>query len=135
MPVRTTPEAVSKIIEVDISTRALADVLEPFIETASQVVTDVCGGSDYTDEKFELIERWLAAHFYGVFDTQLQGETAGPVTATYFWKTGFILHQTRYGQQAMMIDTDGSLARLNKQLLDGTAGRTTSFTWGGTEYD
>ncbi len=135
MAVRTTPEAVAKIIEVDTSLRSLADILEPFIETASQVVTDVCGGSGYTDEKFELIERWLAAHFYGCFDPQLQGETAGPVTATYFWKTGYVLNQTRQGQQAMLIDTDGSLARYNKQMIDGTAGRTTMFTWGGTEYD
>ena len=75
MAVRTTALAVSKIIQVDVGLGSdLESLLAPFIETASLLITDVCGKSEYTEAKFELIERWLAAHLYGCFDPQLLSE-------------------------------------------------------------
>lgn len=133
MTVRTNAVAVSKIIQVDLGLgESLESIMEPFIETANQMVTDICGASEYTEAKFELIERWLAAHLYGCFDTQLLSETAGPVTAAYLWKTGYNLNQTRHGQQAMLIDTDGSLATWNQQTIRGTAGMRVGIKWAGS---
>jgi hypothetical protein len=133
MAVRTTALAVSKVIQVDLGLgESLESILEPFIETANQIVNDVCGACDYSDAKFELIERWLAAHFYGCFDPQLLSETAGPVSAAYLWRTGPMLSQTRQGQQAMMLDTSGKLSTWNSQAVKGTGGQVVGVSWLGT---
>lgn len=116
---RTTSEAVAGIIEVDESIS-----IAPFIETASVLVTDCCTGTagpatPYSDERLELIERWLAAHFYAVRDRRPAFEQAGPVSAKYENFVDAGLASTMYGTQVMLIDTNGGLAVLSKQASDG----------------
>lgn len=89
--------------------------LTPFIAIANQITTDICGASGYTDgfvnSKMELIERWLAAHFYQCFDNALASARAGSVGASFQYKVGYGLKLTFYGQQAMLLDTDLNLAK------------------------
>jgi hypothetical protein len=125
--VRTTSVAIASIIEVDSSID-----LTPFIETANLVVTDVCGDFDYTDEKLEMIERWLAAHFYAVRDPRPASEAAGSVSANYQYKVDLNLAVTTYGQQAMLLDTSGGLAALNKRASSGH-GVVTGVRWMGKD--
>ena len=116
---RTNATNVKAIIEVD-STIIVSDSdLDPFINTANELVTELCTGSNgpstaYTSTRLELIERWLAAHFYAVRDPRVKSERAGAVGVNYQEKVDLNLSLTPYGQQAMMLDTNGALTRLNK---------------------
>lgn len=129
MAVRTTASAVAEIIEVDTSIS-----LTPFIETANQLVTDVCSDSDYTAAKLELIERWLSAHFYAIRDARVDTEKAGSVSVKYQYKIDLNLKSTHWGQQAMLLDYEGNLAALNKRMETGQK-KTATVTWAGTDYD
>jgi hypothetical protein len=125
---RTTSIAVSAIIEADVNIS-----LDPFIEAANSLVTDICSDSSYTAAKLELIERWLAAHFYAVRDPRSAEEAAGSVRQRFQYKVDLNLAVTTYGQQAMILDTDGNLAALNKQITDGRGNMTFGVSWLGTD--
>jgi len=130
-PGRTTLTAVEGIIDV-----APGDVLDPFIDTANELVTEKCaivfpgtqqgtdsngfpvytplpGGFTYSPYRLELIERWLSAHFYGIFSQVTTSEKAGSVAASFQGKTNLGLDLTFWGQQAMRLDTMGALAVMN----------------------
>jgi hypothetical protein len=112
----TTPEAVAGIVQVD---EDLWPDLDPPIEAASLLVTEVCGASGYSDYTMGVIARWLAAHFYAVMDPQSTYEQAGSVSIKYESAVDLGLNLTRFGQQAMLLDYKGNLARLNSNTLDG----------------
>lgn len=123
--IRTTDTAVKAIIEVD----PRID-LTPFIETGSAVVDNLHAADSKTlldDVRLELIERWLSAHFYAIRDARRTGDTAGDVSATYESKVDFGLKLTRYGQQALILDTTGYLNSLNSAKLINA-----SVTWLGS---
>jgi len=120
---RTTSGAVEGIIEVDVTIS-----LEPFMLVANELVTEVCSDAGYSDERLELIERWLAAHFYTNRDPRPVNERAGPVSVTYQSAVALNLNTSHYGQTAMMLDTAGGLAALSKQKPK----RIASVTWLGT---
>lgn len=125
---RTTSSAVGKLIELDSTVPVTV-----FIDTAAELVDEVCADSDYSDTRLELIERWLAAHFYQIRLRKVTSEKAGDVGQGYTYNTGLMLASTEYGQQAMMLDTAGGLARLSKQMEAGQAGVTRQVAWLGTE--
>ncbi len=121
---RTTSVDVAAIIEVDVSIN-----LDPFILVANELVTEVCGGAGYTDARLELIERWLAAHFYTNRDPRPVSENAGPVGTTYQSAVDLNLNTSHYGQTAMLLDTAGGLATLNQRKVK----RVLQVHWLGTE--
>lgn len=118
---RTTAVLVAGIIEVDAS----IDLI-PFITAANALVTEVCTTLDET--RLELVERWLSAHFYTNRDPRITAERAGPVSANYQSAVALNLATSHYGQTAMLLDTSGALALLNK----ATATRKASVVWLGT---
>lgn len=105
---RTTPALVAGIIQIE----AGVDV-QPFIDAANQLATDVCGSSGYSDQKMELIERWLSAHLYTIFDNQIRLAKAGTVSVAYQYKIDYGLANSMYGQQVMLLDTLGNFAKLS----------------------
>jgi hypothetical protein len=116
MAVRTNDAAVGLIIEVDATIS-----LTPFIETASALVDEFCDVTPAVHDatRLELIERWLAAHFYSVRDPRAASESAGPVASTFMHKVGMYINQTTHGQQALMLDTSGALASWNQDMQNG----------------
>lgn len=130
MPVRTTDGAVRKLMDLDDDFDTA-----PFIEAANSLVNDVCTGSGYSDSKLELIERWLSAHMCAILDPPANIETADQVTAHYDSKVALGLNLTRWGQQAMRLDTDGNLAGLDNAMkkvvvpLDPSGGFKSKITW------
>ena len=128
---RTTSTLVEGIIAVD--STSIPD-LTPFIDVANQLVTDVCTDSDYTDAKLPIIETWLAAHFYAIRDPRPDSQKAGSVSQKLQYKVDLNLAVTTYGQQAMIIDTAGNLAKLNKQATTGNVVASASITWMGDDY-
>jgi hypothetical protein len=121
---RTTPELVAGIIEVDSSIP-----LAPFISVASSLVTEFCSDKGYDDERLELIERWLSAHFYTNRDPRTTRAEAGSVSESYQSKVDLYLATSHYGQTAMMLDTSGSLLGLSK----GVKRQVVGVSWVGTE--
>lgn len=109
---RTTDTAVRGIIEgVDEE-----DDLDPFIETANIVVTALCeqiyllADSVNGPSQLELIERWLAAHFYSCDRSRLLTETIGKAKDGIEGKIDLGLQLTHHGQQVKGIDFRGALA-------------------------
>jgi len=126
--VRTTSELVAGVVEAD------GDIdLSPFILTANALVTEVCEPVGYSDERLELIERWLAAHFYANRDMRLSREGVDDVDQTFQYRVGLMLANTMYGQQAMVLDTAGKLAALSKKAEQGKTKKRVSITWLGSE--
>ncbi len=119
---RTTIAQVQKIVATDVTiVGSDGSGLSAFIDTANNLVTQICTGSGYTAETLELIERWLSAHFYSISDTRRASEQAGSVQESVQYKLGLNLQVTIYGQQAMLIDTAGNLGALQKRLALGLA--------------
>lgn len=121
---RTTKAYIATIIELDVSIVPNDAAMEPFITVANELVTEVCTGDSgpataYTDARLELIERWLAAHFYAIRDPRVANESAGGVSASYESRVDLGLNLTRYGQMAMMLDTNGGLAKLDVDIKKG----------------
>lgn len=125
---RTDSTKVATIVEVDTSIDLTA-----FIETANELVTEVCVPLGYTATRLELIERWLAAHFYRMRDPALAGEGAAGLSQNFQYSVGLNLSQTREGQQAMLLDTKGGLASLNKSTEDPATKPVRSIGWLGKE--
>ena len=107
--------------------------LTPFILVANQLVTELCTDSDYADARLTEIERWLSAHFYHIRDQHVASERAGEVGANYQYRVDLALNQTKYGQMAMILDTAGNLAQLNKRIIDGKSA-TVTIAWMGEDY-
>lgn len=134
---RTTRALISGIIELDASIIPDDASMEPFIELASELVTEACvtGGpaTAYSETRLELIERWLAAHFYTNRDPRYTAERAGSVGATYQSSVGLGFDTSHYGQTAMRLDTNGGLAKVNEDTKKGRP-RVGVF-WPGTAYE
>lgn len=133
MPTRTTADAVNLLREVDVNDgMTLAETLAPFIETANSLVTSLLGSSDLSSEALELIERWLAAHLVACTPTGrlTMSETIGPITDTYFGKSGYALFHTPYGSHVLLLDTTGRFADWNRKVISGTTAKA-SIKWGG----
>jgi hypothetical protein len=135
---RTTKALVAGIIEVDSNVIPSDAAMAPFIEVASELVTEWCTGDNgpataYAVARLELIERWLAAHFYTVRDPRAasEGVSGGP-TATYQSAVDRGFDTSHYGQTAMRLDTNGGLTRLNSSILRG--GGNVRVVWAGTPY-
>jgi hypothetical protein len=113
---RTTVGAVQKILMKDYDLDGLPS-LEPFIATASALMDRIVtcaidNGTPLTDVETELIERWLAAHFYACSDRPYVSRTTDKAGATFAGQTGMYLEATSYGQMAVTLDWSGCLSTL-----------------------
>ena len=114
---RTTDELIEGIADVDATIS-----LTPFITVANEIVTEICEPLGYSSSRLVLIETWLAAHFYAVRDPRIKTQSADigiKVSATFEGQSAMGLNFTRYGQQAMMLDTLGGLARWQASMAQG----------------
>lgn len=111
---RTTEAAVKELIDWNPEIP-----VQPHIDTANDVVTNICGAAGYSTVTLELVERWLAAHYYSSVDPQYQAEKTLQAGVTYSGKTGMYLENSRYGQQAMSIEYKGLLSAWNDAMKNG----------------
>lgn len=93
--------------------------LIPFIDTASVIVTRVVACATkksvtLSTEEQELIERYLAAHFYGNKDQFYSSKSTAGASASFMGQTGMRLDGSNYGQTAQTLDPSGCLAALSK---------------------
>ena len=136
MAVRTSKANVATVIELDAAIVPDDAAMLPFITVANELVTECCTGDNgpataYSDDRLELIERFLAAHFYTNRDPRLTDERAGSVGGSYQSKVDLGFDTSHYGQTAMRLDTNGGLAALNATTTGGGKTRVGAF-WAGT---
>lgn len=120
---RTTYDAVAELAEVDTT---ITTTLAPYIESASWMVEThltpilhpTTGLAFYDDTALELIERYLAAHFYVLRDPHRSSESAG-VSESYQRVINMFFDQSVYGQHAKLLDYSGTLAALQERTEDG----------------
>ncbi len=116
---RTIATAVEGIL-LDHYDSANSPSLTPFIDTANDVVTRVatCAtarGVTLSSTTLELIERWLATHFYAIADLIAKEKETGDARAIFYGsEDGEGLEFTPYGKQAVVIDYSGCLKTVSK---------------------
>ena len=115
---RVTPSEVREIYDYDSD---ITDIeIDIFILSANILTTKVNQKGNVTDAiQLKEIERWLSAHFVCIRDPQAASEKAGPVSQKLQAKVDLSFNQTRYGQQALILDTSGYLASLQKATEEG----------------
>lgn len=110
----TEPSDIKEIIDTDLD----GDALNPFINAAVALMQDRdLAGQGMGTALLTEIEKWLAAHFVAIFDPRVKSESVGGEwQASYqIGKEGAGLKATVYGQQAIMLDTSGTLASVGQE--------------------
>ncbi len=139
MGIRTNADLVRGLLEseygphpdpTDIDGPLVYPDLTPRIATASAMV-DALVNIDLTTVSFrphiytdtvtlELIERWLAAHYYSVFDQAFTSTSKGGGSGSFQNSAkGEGFGFTKYGQQAMALDYSGILKAIEKGAFAG----------------
>lgn len=104
---RTSVTEVKKIIPTDMSDTDI----QAYMDTATALVDAYLSGS-LPDALLVEIEKWITAHLMSTTRLrQLKSGKAGPASATYFGEDGKGLGSSTYGQQAILLDSTGTLAR------------------------
>lgn len=105
------------VVEVDV--RAVIEVadsldLTSFIATANLIRTEDLAGKGLSDARLDQIELYLAAHFTALKDEHGALKSSETLNAKdeYFGDYGRGLRATRYGQQAIVMDTSGTLSAI-----------------------
>lgn len=139
MAIRTTPELVAGIIEVDeeialtpfiSAAAALVDRVESYA-IENELLLDGAGTDDPTrEEKLQQIETWLAAHFYTVRDPRPTSESARGVGSNYQSAVTYSLFTSHYGQHAMLLDETGVLQQISAGA-NGTRRKQAKVSWVG----
>lgn len=93
--------------------------LDPFLEAAYLLCTEELAGEGLSDARLLQIELWLSAHFAAITYTRAANEKADVVGQSYMHKLGLNFNVTMYGQQALLLDTSGTLAALQDQAGKG----------------
>lgn len=105
---RATPEDVLDIIGTSLNEAQL----HAFINLAHEMVAGNLSGAGLSEARLTQIETWLAAHFVAIRDQRAKSMSiSGEGSVTYQGETGMGLNATLYGQQAMMLDTSGTLGK------------------------
>ncbi len=83
----------------------------PFIDTATLIVDEDIPSGILTDERLKQVELYLTAHFVTLVEERgnLRKTRIGDSSEEYDNKVGVGLLGTRYGQQAIALDTTGTL--------------------------
>lgn len=103
--------------------------LQAFIDTATLIITRVitCAtakGITITSEEAEMMERYLAAHFFSFADQIYTSKATNGASGSFQGQTGKGVESSQYGMAALSIDPSGCLnAIMNRNKA--------SVTWGG----
>lgn len=117
----------------------VTDEFQSFIDLANELADEVCAGNSIftgvplSTPRLDKVKTWLAAHFIKILDPQLVREEVSTLRTVFQQEVKLGLDQTRYGQQAKIIDTTLGLAMLDEQMKSGGKKVHTGIQWLGTE--
>lgn len=86
--------------------------LQPFIDAAGNLVDDIVTYDEdgvMSAAKLEIVERYVAAHFYACQDPMYRGRNTGKAGGQFHGDSGLSLDFTPYGQTAQDLDVSGYL--------------------------
>jgi hypothetical protein len=95
--------------------------LLPFIEMASATIDQAVSlaasskGISLSAVQQELMERWLAAHFYCMMDPLYMSKSGGGASGSFQKKVGEGFDSTDYGKAACNVDQSGVLTAIGKR--------------------
>jgi len=119
----TTPEQVR---QVNPSITTDEDLTMPIMTAHmlvwNSIVANGCG-CGYSELQLALIEAWLAAHYHQVQTGIVTSESAGGASQSVSIIQEAYLMNTLFGQQAMLLDTNGCLAMLMAEIIDAKEGK------------
>ena len=130
---RTTSNAVKELLQPGGDYDTVRNPsLTPFIQSATVVVDRVqtaaaANGRTLNSTELELIERWLAAHYYASSDQPYTSRSTAGASGSFQGQTGMYLEGTKYGQMAITLDYSGYLYSISS----GPNRRTGKITWVG----
>lgn len=102
--------AVSDVEDI-IDTDLTDGQINAFINTAHRFIQANLLGVGLSADILTQIELWLAAHFLAIRDQRVESESVGGEwSAKYQGKTAMGFQATLYGQQALTLDSSGTLA-------------------------
>ena len=121
------------VLEImDLGSSVTGSDIDPFLDLAALIVSEqITPLGTVTVDRATEIEKWLTAHFVSIKYMQSDMERAGAVSQSFQYRVDLNFNQTRYGQQALAIDTTGVLASMQKKAEKGGGGIT--FEWLGTD--
>lgn len=128
--VRTLDASVRLTTDVDTTDDLTGHIAAASLMVDKVLVTDHASG--YADELLELIERYLAAHFYRILKPQVTSESLGGLSESVSVSLGQQLKQTTPGQQVLILDVDGYFAKLQGNAETGRQTRRLGLSWLGT---
>ena len=107
---RVTDAEVKTIIDTELDTT-------PFIATANTLVNNLLTSSGLDDTTLASIELWLSAHYVAVRDPRFRSVRTEQHQMDFErGQAGMGIRATTYGQQALELDTSGTLvARLGRR--------------------
>lgn len=114
---RVTPEDVKEIISTE-----TADISSFILAANSIVENKLATSSGLDDATLKEIERWLSAHFLAMLEDNARvveretGESRDRYGENTRGVLGPGLNLTRYGQQAIVLDTSGTLASIGNKI-------------------
>jgi hypothetical protein len=104
---RVEPDEVKEIIDTSLTDSQI----NAFINSAHYLIQANLLNKGLSANILTQIELWLSAHFLAIRDQRVESEgVAGEWQARYQGKTGMGFSATTYGQQALLLDTTGTLA-------------------------
>lgn len=111
------------VLVTDSEVKAVIDTKRdttPFIDTADLLITEDLAGKGLSAARLKQIELYLAAHFVAVTEERgnMTRHRKGDSEEQYQMEIGSGLMLTRYGQQAINLDTSGTLRTLAKKGQD-----------------
>lgn len=129
---RTTPQKVRDILECVDSDAVLSAFIDPAnILTDSVYDCDQANKKQLSANQLTIIETWLAACFYHIRDLRVKESQTGKSKDIFQGETGMYLDSNQYGQMAIIMDTSGCLAKMNKEAKQGGKNKI-SVHWLGT---
>lgn len=129
---RVTADEVKEILTIDPT--ILDAEIDVFIKSANILTNKVATDGPLTDSDHLMeIERWVAAHLVAIRDMRVAQEKAGEVQQSFQYKVDLNFNVTVYGQQALVIDTTGVLAKLQADAKNGGKIKASLYTLGTPE--
>lgn len=103
--------------------------LQAFIDTATLVISRMvtCAlakGITLSTDELEMLERYLAAHYFSHADQMYQSKATNGASGSFQGQTGKGIESSQYGMTALQLDPSGCLSAITK-------GNRVSMFWGG----